>query len=229
MESTPRRRTAHLRQLRPTPLLGSGLCPRPRAPAPQRQVKTQELQARRRGVSMLRNCVDMDEVMADTLAEYLRRYNQTFDEDDKPQDLAGKGLWDIAPLDRQQQLRDFLDAEVFFEDLDLMPGSQDVLRQLSSRFEIFIATQAMAVPNSLGSKYRWLQRHFPFIPPTHYVFCGDKSILRADYLIDDLPKNILRFEGQGLLYTAPHNLAATGFVRVNNWQQVEEYFSAVCN
>ena len=176
---------------------------------------------------MLRICVDMDEVMADTLAEYLRRYNQTFDEEVTPQDLAGKGLWEIAPLDRQQQLRSFLDAEDFFEDLDLMPGSQDVLRQLSSRFEIFIATQAMAVPNSLGSKYRWLQRHFPFIPPSHYVFCGDKSILRADYLIDDQPKNILRFEGQGLLYSAPHNLSATGFLRVNNWEEVAQYFTAV--
>jgi len=169
----------------------------------------------------------MDEVMADTLAEYIRRYNQTFDEDVTPQDLAGKGLWDIAPQDRQQQLRAFLDAEDFFEDLDLMPGSQEVLRQLSSRFEIFIATQAMAVPNSLGSKYRWLQRHFPFIPPSHYVFCGDKSILRADYLIDDLPKNLMRFEGQGLLYTAPHNMDATGFVRVNNWEEVAQYFSTV--
>jgi len=169
----------------------------------------------------------MDEVMADTLAEYLRRYNQTFDEEVTPQDLAGKGLWEIAPLDRQQQLRSFLDAEDFFEDLDLMPGSQDVLRQLSSRFEIFIATQAMAVPNSLGSKYRWLQRLFPFIPPSHYVFCGDKSILRADYLIDDQPKNILRFEGQGLLYSAPHNLSATGFLRVNNWEEVAQYFTAV--
>jgi 5'(3')-deoxyribonucleotidase len=176
---------------------------------------------------MLRICVDMDEVMADTLAEYIRRYNLAFDEDVTPQDLAGKGLWEIAPQDRQQQLRAFLDAEDFFEDLDLMPGSQDVLQQLSSRFEIFIATQAMAVPNSLGPKFRWLQRHFPFIPPSHYVFCGDKSILRADYLIDDQPKNILRFQGQGLLYTAPHNLASTGFVRVNNWEEVAQYFSAV--
>ena len=40
---------------------------------------------------MLRICVDMDEVMADTLAEYLRRYNQTFDEEVTPDDLAGKG------------------------------------------------------------------------------------------------------------------------------------------
>ena len=64
-----------------------------------------------------RICVDMDEVMADTLAEHLRRYNQTFDEDVTPDDLAGKGLWEIAPMDRQQQLRAFLDAEDFFEDL----------------------------------------------------------------------------------------------------------------
>jgi len=174
-----------------------------------------------------RICVDMDDVMADTLAEHIRRYNQTFDEDVTPQDLAGKGLWEITPLDRQQQLRAFLDAEDFFEDLAVIPGSQEVLQQLSERFEIFIATQAMAVPNSLGPKYRWLQRHFPFIPPSNYVFCGNKSILRADYLIDDLPKNLLRFEGLGLLYTAPRNLAETVFVRVNNWAEVSAYFAAI--
>ena len=176
---------------------------------------------------MQRICVDMDEVMADTLAEHIRRYNQTFDEDVTTQDLAGKGLWEIAPLERKQQLRDFLDAEDFFEDLALMPGAQDVLQQLATRFAVFIATQAMAVPNSLGSKYRWLQRHFPFIPPTHYVFCGNKSILRADFLIDDQPRNLLHFEGKGLLYTAPHNLTVTGFTRVDNWQQVGGYFATL--
>jgi len=85
----------------------------------------------------------------------------------------------------------------------------------------------MAVPNSLGPKYRWLQRHFPFIPPTHYVFCGNKSILRADFLIDDQPRNLLRFEGQGLLYSAPHNIMAEGFVRVNNWVEVAQFFAGI--
>jgi len=130
-------------------------------------------------------------------------------------------------MDRQQQLRAFLDAEDFFEDLPLMPGSQSVLKDLAQRFEVFIATAAMSVPNSFSAKYRWLQRHFPFIPPTHYVFCGNKNILRADYLIDDLPRNLLRFDGQGLLFTAPHNFAVTGFTRVNNWQEVAEYFAAI--
>lgn len=176
---------------------------------------------------MRRICVDMDEVMADTLSEHLRRYNQEFEESVTPDDLAGKALWEVTPLDRQQQLRAFLDAEDFFEDLPLMPGSQDVLKDLIGRFEIFIATQAMSVPNSLGPKYRWLQRHFPFIPPTNYVFCGNKSILRADYLIDDLPRNLQRFEGLGLLYTAPHNLNATGFTRVSNWVEVADYFAQI--
>jgi 5'-nucleotidase len=176
---------------------------------------------------MRRICVDMDEVMADTLAEHLRRYNQIFEEEITTHDLAGKGLWEVTPMERREELRALLDAEDFFEDLALMPGAQDVLRDLSARFEIFIATQAMSVPNSFGPKYRWLQRHFPFIPPTNYVFCGNKSILRADYLIDDLPRNLLRFEGQGLLYTAPHNLAETAYVRVNNWQQVADYFATI--
>jgi 5'-nucleotidase len=179
------------------------------------------------GAKVQRICVDMDEVMADTLAEHLRRYNQHFDETVTPADLVGKGLWEVTPLERQQQLRAFLDAEDFFEDLPLMPDAQDVLKSLSRRFEIFIASQAMVVPNSLGPKYRWLQRHFPFIPPTHYVFCGDKSILRADYLIDDQPRNLHLFTGTGLLYTAPHNLTTTGWIRVDNWKQVDDYFAGV--
>jgi len=174
-----------------------------------------------------RICVDMDEVMADLLTEHLRQYNQHFEEELTPEDLVGKGLWVAAPDDRQLQLRAFLDAEGFFEDLPVMPNAQEVLKDLSERFEIFIATSAMVVPNSLGSKYRWLRRHFSFIPPSHYVFCGDKSILRADYLIDDQPRNLLAFEGQGLLYSAPHNLMLTEFVRVNNWLDVARYFESV--
>jgi 5'(3')-deoxyribonucleotidase len=169
----------------------------------------------------------MDEVMADTLAEHLRRYNQEFDEALTTEDLDGKNLWEVAPMDRQQRLRAFLDAEDFFADLPLIPGSQEVLKSLVQRYEVFIATAAMSVPNSFAAKYHWLQRHFSFIPPTHYVFCGNKNILRADYLIDDLPRNLLRFEGHGLLFSAPHNRAVTGFTRVNNWPEVAAFFETV--
>ena len=174
---------------------------------------------------MLRICIDMDEVLADTLSEHLRRYNEAFDEKLVTGDLWGKGLWDVVANDRQTQLRAFLDADDFFADLPVMPDAPEVVRDLAGRFEVFIATQAMSVPNSFGPKYRWLLRYFPFIPPTHFVFCGDKGILRADYLIDDMPRNLLRFEGTGILYSAPHNRATQGFTRVENWLEVAAFFA----
>jgi 5'(3')-deoxyribonucleotidase len=176
---------------------------------------------------MKRICVDMDEVLADTLGEHLRRYNEEYDEAITKQDLRGKILWDLVSVDRHERLRQYLHAEDFFADLDVVPNSQTVLKSLSIRFEVFIATAAMQVPNSLGPKYRWLQRHFSFIPPTHYVFCGDKCILQADYLIDDLPRNLDRFFGKGILYTAPHNLTAKGYTRVHNWLEIAEFFQSL--
>ena len=174
---------------------------------------------------MQRICVDMDEVMADTLSEHIRRYNNEFNESVTREELQGKGLWEIAPTERHARLRAFLDEEDFFADLPVMENAQAVLKQLTQRYEVFIASAAMSVPYSLGPKFHWLQRHFGFIPPTHYVFCGDKSILRADFLIDDLPRNFLRFSGQGLLYSAPHNVNASGnFVRVNHWLEVGAFF-----
>ena len=173
---------------------------------------------------MKRICVDMDEVMADTLGEHLRRYNDEFGEAVTREELSGKGLWEVVSTDRQSSLRAYLDDEAFFADLPVFPDAREVMAELAQRFDLYIATQAMSVPNSFRAKYQWLQRHFPFLPPSRYVYCGDKGILRADYLIDDLPRNLMRFEGTGILYTAPHNMNMAGFARVNNWREVAEYF-----
>ena len=105
-----------------------------------------------------------------------------------------------------------------------MPDAQRVLGRLQQHYEVFIASAAMEVPTSFNAKYRWLARHFPSIPATHIVFCGDKSILRADYLIDDNPRQLRRFVGEGILYDAPHNIAVKGFRRVCNWLEIEEFF-----
>jgi 5'(3')-deoxyribonucleotidase len=105
-----------------------------------------------------------------------------------------------------------------------MPESQRVLQRLHMNYEVFIATAAMEVPTSFQAKYRWLAKHFPFIPASHIVYCGDKSILRADYLIDDNPRQLRRFSGEGILYSAQHNLNVTGFSRVKDWLEVEAMF-----
>jgi len=61
----------------------------------------------------------------------------------------------------------------------------------------------------------------------NFVFCGDKSILRADYLIDDSYRHFERFHGTGILFSAPHNARVKGFRRVSSWREVEEFFLPV--
>ena len=173
---------------------------------------------------MKRIAIDMDEVLADTLGEHIARYNRDHSEAVTKADLKGKWLWDIVSTDRHARLEGYLRSEDFFEDLPVIEGSQRVLRALVEKYEIFIATAAMEFPNSFGPKYRWLRRHFPFLDPHNFIFCGDKSILLADYLIDDQPRQLLRFRGEGILFTAPHNLEVSGYRRVDNWPQAEQLF-----
>ena len=175
---------------------------------------------------MKRIAIDMDEVLADTLGEHIIRYNRDHDEAITKADLEGKWLWEIVSVDRQERLEGYLRSEDFFEDLEVMADSQRVVKDLAMQYEVFIATAAMEFPNSFGPKFRWLRRHFPYLPPTHFVFCGDKSILKADYLIDDQPLHFRRFSGEGILFSAPHNLNVTGYRRVDSWQQVEDLLLA---
>jgi 5'(3')-deoxyribonucleotidase len=171
-----------------------------------------------------RICVDMDEVMADAVGEHLKRYNEEFDEQLTVEQLEGKWMWDVVDPSRHAKLEDYLRSEDFFRVLGVMRDAPRVMRALQDRYDLFIATAAMEVPSSFTAKFLWLEEYFPFIPASHIVFCGDKSILNADFLIDDNPRQLRRFSGQGVLFHAHHNVHVTEFPRVKNWLEVEAMF-----
>ncbi len=173
---------------------------------------------------MKRIAIDMDEVMADAVSEHLARYNREHGETLTKDDLKGRWLWDVVSVDRHAALESYLRSDDFFDVLEVMPEAQRVIQALQDRYEVFIATAAMEVPTSFMSKFRWLEKNFGFIPASHIVFCGNKGILRADYLIDDNPRQLKRFEGEGILYTSQHNIHVKGYRRVNDWLDVERLF-----
>lgn len=175
---------------------------------------------------MLRIAVDMDEVIADALGEHIFRYNQMFEADLTRAHFRGKGFYEVLPKEHRAGAESIVHTGEFFMDLPVMPGAQEVLKALCERHEIFITTAAMEVPRSFDAKYHWLLKHFPFISPMNFVFCGDKSIVRADYLIDDNARHFKHFAGTGILFDAPHNQNVTGYQRVHNWFEVRDLFCA---
>lgn len=166
----------------------------------------------------------MDEVIADTLEKFLNVCNTQLGLSFTKSDLTGRNLWEVIGKQHFPVLRTAVNELDFFADLEIMPDSQEVIRGLTQRHEVFISSSAMEVPTSFTAKFEWLKRHFPFIPASNIVFCGDKSILNADFLIDDNSRHFERFRGEGILYTAPHNTRIEGYRRVNNWKDVEALF-----
>jgi 5'(3')-deoxyribonucleotidase len=173
---------------------------------------------------MKRIAIDMDEVMADTMGHCLNRYKSDFDITLNPEQVHGRSLWDVIATEHREHVMNYFQQEEFFASISLMPGSKEVVHELTSQYEVFVATAAMDVPCSFSAKFEWLQKHFPFIPTSHIVFCGDKSIIAADYLIDDNVRQLSKFGGEGIIFSAPHNMRERRFRRVDSWENVRAMF-----
>ena len=173
---------------------------------------------------MKRICIDMDETIADISTKYLAWYNRDHGTSLSKADLTGKWFYDAVHPDHRERAQSYLHTEGFFVDLPVIADSQRVIAALMEKYEVFIAPAAMEFPTSFTAKYQWLQRHFPSIPPRNFVFCGDKSILNADYLIDDQASHFRHFRGEGILFSAPHNHGVEGYRRVDSWVDVEGIF-----
>jgi len=172
------------------------------------------------GVIMKRIAIDMDEVIADFHSKILQTWNSHFSQKLTPEELNLFNLHQEDPEKLDEIFRLVGDPD-FFGDLAVIADSQRAIANLSKHYEIFITTAAMEVPSSFNAKFRWLNTHFPAIRPSNIVFCGNKSIINADYMIDDNAINFVNFCGEGILFSAPHNRSVTGYRRVENWREIE--------
>ncbi|GAA4441592.1 5'-3'-deoxyribonucleotidase [Ravibacter arvi] len=173
---------------------------------------------------MLRIALDMDDVLADTHGKLVQIILEDFETSLTEKELNNASLKSLLHPRQYRKITEILNAPGFFRDIPVMDDAVDVVRELSKYYEIFVASAAMEFRNSLIDKFDWLDEHFPFIHWKNRVLCGDKSIIKADYLIDDHAFNLIAFSGKGILFNAAGNLDEKGFDRVMNWQEVAEKF-----
>ena len=170
---------------------------------------------------MARIAIDMDHVIADAhngLLDWLERSYSV-----KPSMTPGQRFRDVLNADQYAALSARLETAEFFFNLKPLESSIDTLELLQRNHEVFITTAAMFVPNSFGAKYEWIKKYLPFFEPKRIVFCGDKSIISADYLIDDHIHNFENFEGRGLLFSALHNELDSWPDRLSDWNDIGNF------
>lgn len=175
----------------------------------------------------IRVAVDMDEVIADTYGAMLNWLTERHGTRWSADVLHGRQIFDALDADVAAALRSAMHDGDFFADLPVIDGSQAALAAIAARCELFITSAAMEFPNSLGPKFLWLRRHFPFVDPLNIVFCGDKSIIAADCLIDDNARHFARFGGQGIVFSSPHNAGVSGYPRIRHGNEALAVLSDV--
>jgi 5'-nucleotidase len=170
---------------------------------------------------MKRLIVDMDDVLADATGQFINFYEKEFGVLVSRESLNGKEEMERFP-GHHKTVYEFTFQKDFFRTMEVKPQAQRVLAELNKKYELFIVSSAMEFPNSLPEKLEWLGEHFKFLHWKQFVFCGSKAVVYGDYMIDDLPHNLERFNGEKLIFTAPHNLQHNHFKRVNDWLEVEK-------
>jgi len=166
--------------------------------------------------------VDMDEVMADTYGAHIEIYNKDYKASLTVENCLGREVWQCVPEDHQESVRQHACQLGFFSALKPIRDSQEVLKTLTTKYDVYIASAAMQFPNSLLEKSEWLDKYFPFIPWQQRILCGHKHVLKGDILIDDRPYNLENFKGRSFLFTSPHNIHTNSFERVHHWQEIAE-------
>lgn len=164
--------------------------------------------------------VDMDDVMSECTEQFQRWYRRDFGSTVEKHLLSNKKFSDAVPPEHRPTVLGYPNTKGFFRHMSVMPGSQQALRDLSKKYDVYIVTLATEFKFSLEEKHDWLESNFGFISWKKWVFCGDKSIVQGHIMIDDNIYNLDTFQGRKILFEAPHNIACEGYERVKNWPDI---------
>ena len=166
---------------------------------------------------MQRLALDMDGVLVDVYEQFFRYDEKDFGRRRSFEEIAG-----IEERIAFPKIMQYVFTPGFFRTAPLIEGCVEVVKQLNIKYELFIVSAAMEFPQSLSEKLDWLNEHFPFLHWKQFVFCGSKTIIDADIMIDDHFKNLDHFKGKTYLFTQPHNLNKDPgrHKRVNNWKEL---------
>ena len=159
----------------------------------------------------------MDGVLADIYAQYLELEESESGIRRSLESLNGRLESEVF-----KNIERYLHTKGFFRNAPVIVGSDRALNLLNSQYEIFVVSSATEFPHSFNEKFDWLAEHFPFLSWEQIVFCGSKSIVQGDIMIDDHFKNLDNFRGRTLLFTQPHNfgLPEKRHTRVYSWEEI---------
>jgi 5'-nucleotidase len=129
----------------------------------------------------------------------------------------------------QRNVVDRAMTEMRYIDLPVIPGAIKALRSMLDHGHDVVICTSPWLPNKLCAqdKLDWVERKLGRAWMERVIITKDKTMVKADYLIDDKPRISGRYfpEWQHVVFTQPYNREVESRLRLQSWAdwKNEEY------
>jgi 5'(3')-deoxyribonucleotidase len=166
---------------------------------------------------MITIAVDVDDTVCNLVDEWLRLYNLEYDDNLKKENITD---WDIGSFTKAgKDFYKYINFDIY-DNCKTIFGAKSGIKYLRSLGHRIIFVTAYNYGNS---KLNWLLKHKFIETDKDFVVARDKSLIKADMLIDDNYENVKKFDNTnsiGILFQAPWNKKFEYNYRVKNWKEL---------
>jgi 5'(3')-deoxyribonucleotidase len=175
--------------------------------------------------------LDLDSCLNNLDEVWISKYNEDYRDNLTREDIVRWETHTIVKPECGHKIYDYLLLPNFFRDLEIKPHAKEVTEWLQQYLDIYIVTAYY--PSTCPDKCDWIKHHLPHINQKNIIFCNNKGLLKAQYIVDDGGHNILDFHktnpcGLPIIFDAPWNKDLKNkFIRVKNWLEIQEVFEDI--
>lgn len=137
----------------------------------------------------LRVLVDMDDTICHLVQRCIYHHNNKYP--DHPMKYEDVTSWDMENIWHPECTpEDFFGRPGLYEELEFLDEHVvEEMRKLHEAYEVIIVTAASAY--SVLEKWKWMQKHLPFIPHENFITAKKKYLIDGHLLIDDGSHNLI--------------------------------------
>lgn len=168
--------------------------------------------------------IDMDDTIEDLLPEWVTYLNNKYHTTVNPNEITNWNIEIFFPTLTQEEVFEPLFVDSFWETVKPKQGAIEYIRKLKDNgYNILICTASFY--QTLQSKMdNVLFKYFDYLSWENVIITPHKQMIKADYLIDDKPENLIGGTYKGILMDAQHNQwfneKKYGILRVKNWYEI---------
>lgn len=168
--------------------------------------------------------VDMDDTIELLMDAWLKWLNSKFHRNVQLADVTN---WDVSlafPGLTHEQVYDILLEDDFWDTVQPMPGAPEALKSFQDQGHTIYIVTVNPYQTVRAKMEKVLFRYFPFLDWQHVIITSNKTMLKADVLIDDGVHNLENGDYAKILVDGPYNhdynAESAGMKRVYNWGEI---------